>query len=365
MSPLFPAMLLAAERGAPTTVALLLGAIAALGGLVPAGLTLARLLRRLRRVQPQPDPPPRLRPGVAGAVYAGTVRPEHVAATLIDLAARAHLRIEPSPEGDTWLLTRTGGAVRELRLFEGDLLRSVFATGNTTTVRALAARAGFGSAVHRVMRGIWRDAYARGLVPESRRMPGAYCLLAAGFLICGTAAFLIRLDGTGWIAGGFLVAALAVAGTARLRSQHTTAGVEAYARLRGHRAYLAGLPRAEWRPGLPAYAVALNVHRDAFLEFDGTDGTDGAEEAVGGASLSTDERFARDLAFVAPDVSFGDGASSGPDVGHDGGSHSGVHDGGHGGGRDGGHGGGGSGPPSAETSSAPSGTCRSTRYGRR
>lgn len=69
-------------------------------------------LRPGRRSRPSPRPLPEaaagLRPAEAGTALAGGARPSHLAATLIDLSIRGHLRIEQCGSGEDpdFLLTR-------------------------------------------------------------------------------------------------------------------------------------------------------------------------------------------------------------------------------------------------------------------
>src|SRR5215475_8529586 len=53
-----------------------------------------------------------LRPAQAGVALAGTARPAHIAATLVDLEIRGHLTIEQTTDGEggvDWVLARRGG----------------------------------------------------------------------------------------------------------------------------------------------------------------------------------------------------------------------------------------------------------------
>jgi hypothetical protein len=73
-----------------------------------------------------------LRPGQAGAILTGAVRPAHIAATFADLAGRGYLRIEQTAAAEPdWLITRVRTAPRllpgqGLLRYEKTLLRRVF-----------------------------------------------------------------------------------------------------------------------------------------------------------------------------------------------------------------------------------------------
>ncbi|MQA94044.1 MAG: hypothetical protein GEV11_05130 [Streptosporangiales bacterium] len=53
-------------------------------------------------------------------------KPEHVAATVFDLAERGMLRLEWVPAEATWRLIRTGGPAAGLRAYEFRLLSVLF-----------------------------------------------------------------------------------------------------------------------------------------------------------------------------------------------------------------------------------------------
>jgi hypothetical protein len=73
-----------------------------------------------------------LRPGQAGAILIGAVRPAHIAATFADLAGRGYLRIEETDGAEPdWLITRVRTASgllagQGLLRYEKTLLRRVF-----------------------------------------------------------------------------------------------------------------------------------------------------------------------------------------------------------------------------------------------
>jgi hypothetical protein len=73
-----------------------------------------------------------LRPGQAGVILIGAVRPAHIAPTFVDLADRGYLRIEePADAEPDWLITRVRSAPlvlpgQGLLRYEKTLLRRVF-----------------------------------------------------------------------------------------------------------------------------------------------------------------------------------------------------------------------------------------------
>jgi hypothetical protein len=92
-----------------------------------------------RRASPGPDRAFRqagwLRPGQAGVILVGAVRPVHIAATLVDLSGRGYLRIEEA-DGDEpdWFITKVRpapvpGRGESLLRYEKTLLRRVLRGG--------------------------------------------------------------------------------------------------------------------------------------------------------------------------------------------------------------------------------------------
>lgn len=87
-----------------------------------------------------------LRPGQAGVILIGAVRPVHIAATFVDPGARGYLRIEETagPEPD-WLITRLRPASRldqDLTRYEKTLLRKVLRRGRPVRLSRLRGTSG-------------------------------------------------------------------------------------------------------------------------------------------------------------------------------------------------------------------------------
>jgi hypothetical protein len=114
-------------------------------------------LARGRRASPGPDRAFRqagwLRPGQAGVIVIGAVRPVHIAATLVDLSGRGYLRIEEADGDDPdWLITKVRpapvpGRGEGLLRYEKTLLRRVLRDGGQVRLSDLSqktARAAMG-----------------------------------------------------------------------------------------------------------------------------------------------------------------------------------------------------------------------------
>ena len=78
-------------------------------GVVPApGQAVAVGARRHAPVAVQFTPPEGFRAGQLGTLVGEVADPRDVTATIVDLAVRGYLRIEPVDDGDDWRLTATG-----------------------------------------------------------------------------------------------------------------------------------------------------------------------------------------------------------------------------------------------------------------
>ncbi|GAA2072396.1 DUF2207 domain-containing protein [Actinomadura alba] len=143
------------------------------------------------------EPPEGLRPGQAGVIWARAAQDEHVAATLIDLAARGHLRIDevtatgpPRRTGDTprWTLTAQDAPRDDLAGYERALLTGLFAAGETLTFQELADD---DSALRKAKDDLTEDARDHRWLHEPRRVlrAGRSTLL----VLCAVAAAVVAM----------------------------------------------------------------------------------------------------------------------------------------------------------------------------
>lgn len=89
---------------------------------------------------PEGYPPPEeaggWRPGQAGALLLGGTRPEHIVATLVDLAQRGHVQIDAIGDTD-WRLTKLPVQPDHLLRYERQLLRALFDGARTMLLARL------------------------------------------------------------------------------------------------------------------------------------------------------------------------------------------------------------------------------------
>jgi hypothetical protein len=206
------------------------------------------------------------RTGRAGMIWARGARDEHVVATLIDLAARGHLRIDepaspgaPRRTGETprWTLTAQDAPRDDLTGYERTLLTGLFAAGETLTFQELADD---DSALQRAKDELAEDARDHRWLHSPRRVPrvGRSTLLA----LCAVAAAIVamwplhtaiamgpRYLGAGQppfavMAAGFTTALICVVAAVlawHAEPRWTRPGRRLLRRLAGHRRHLGGL----------------------------------------------------------------------------------------------------------------------------
>ena len=198
-------------------------------------------------------PPRGVRPALAGVLVAERVRPQHVSATIVDLAVRGHLRIEELPAGGAggggrdWQLRRsTAAPPDELAPFEQSLMAKLFAGRDLVLLSQL--RGSFAPQFRQVS-GQLADAGLRA--GWFRRRPrtssqATGCVIAgvlavvtvpmAAFAVLGGALFL------GWpvlvVAGAVVVSAAIVGITVYAIPARTALGRAMWAQVLGFRRYL-------------------------------------------------------------------------------------------------------------------------------
>jgi uncharacterized membrane protein YgcG len=192
-------------------------------------------------------PPDGIRPGQAGLLLHGAVRPLDVIATLVDLAVRGYLRIEELPErqdrwGPDWRLVKLKDADHHLVGYERELFRGLFEQhGNGGVVRLSKLKTKFYQRFQRVRSALYEDAMERRWFthrPDTARSwwtAGGVVVTILGAVITALAVWLTHL---GLAAVPVLLAGPVLVGGARWMPSRTPAGTELRRRLVGFRAYL-------------------------------------------------------------------------------------------------------------------------------
>ncbi|WP_432571625.1 DUF2207 domain-containing protein [Kineococcus sp. SYSU DK005] len=209
-----------------------------------------------------PEGPQEGPPGALGALVHGGATGEDVVATLLDLAERGHLALDPQGEGGPgaadWRLERRAGADRTGPA-EDRLLHTLFKDGPVTTLSALRSRSRAGVQLTQqlldeeaVRRGWFRDRPSR---LAHRRLGRALAGLALALALAVALLLWTRFA----LVGLALVAvALVVPFALRPRSPLTAQGLRAR---RAVEAFAAGLRRGADAPGAAsAGGAALARH---------------------------------------------------------------------------------------------------------
>lgn len=123
------------------------------------------------------QPPRGVAPGLVGTVIDGRAEMRDVTATIVDLAVRGFLKIEPitPPEGNAkakkdWLLTADPTPPTEVRPFERRLLMAMFGQG--PTVRMSDLQHGFGAAMREAQVDLYRQVVDNGWYPRHPQAKG-------------------------------------------------------------------------------------------------------------------------------------------------------------------------------------------------
>jgi hypothetical protein len=179
-----------------------------------------------------------LRPGQAGAILIGAVRPAHIAATFADLAGRGYLRIEETAGAEPdWLITRVRTASgllagQGLLRYEKTLLRRLFRRADHVLLSQLSGMA-YGDclpyAIAFQLMPEWGERFA-GLRPPDTPAPGGWHLAP------GSAGFLSGFTNAG-VAGAFTAAVCSHAPPASTFSHHGGSGYGHGGGFGGHGGY--------------------------------------------------------------------------------------------------------------------------------
>ena len=191
-----------------------------------------------------PAPPPDLSPGLLGTLHSEGTSPDSVTATLMDLAARGHLRIQELNEsywGADWsLVIARPGPDDQLLPLEDALLTAV---SRSPTVSALCRDQTH--ALRRVQRALVAAGVARGWLAENRLATGGR-IAGQTVLCCGVAIGLVTFAVHPFPYFFFSVLTSMVGGVAAKHfadyrpARRTAAGDTILAELAPYRAQLAG-----------------------------------------------------------------------------------------------------------------------------
>ncbi len=225
-----------------------------------------------RSIKPEYQPPSGLTPAEGGTLIDQKAEPSDVIATLVDLAVRGYMTIEPLDDGD--YLFRRGKPLDgdpTIAPLERYVLQKVFGEQLSLRERHLSELRRDSEYVFAPIRdAIYRTMVERRLFPRSPfwvrqgwGVLGVVILFAAGALFIG----LDRFGPLGWpLPAGVGLAGLVVGGFAYLMPRRTWRGVKLLAHLRGFQEFLERaekdrlerLPPDTFHRWLP-WAIALGV----------------------------------------------------------------------------------------------------------
>jgi uncharacterized membrane protein YgcG len=315
----------------------------------PAGLPLLALAlgfvawRRYGRdpvidlsVKPEYAPPEGLAPAEAGILLSERAHPSDVIATLVDLAVRGYMRIEPVTQADgtpDFLFRRLKPVMGDpaIRPFELFVLAKIFDTDWTLNMRLLSeVRRDYDNVFPRARDEIYRTMVRRRLFPSSpENVRRIWLALAAAVAGVGAVLYITPPPWAGGRSGvfalGFVLSGLVIAAFSPLMPRKTWEGARATVRVRGFQDFL---ERAEkdrlqrmppdtlhrWLP----WAIALGVTERWIWRFEGVEvdkpawyrGDDGFSLAGYQRALGTFSRQAQE-AFLTTRRSAGGGGWSG------------------------------------------------------
>ncbi|MCL1841176.1 MAG: DUF2207 domain-containing protein [Propionibacteriaceae bacterium] len=216
-----------------------------------------RAHREAGLIQPLPAnaPPPSASPAMYGLLDEHDVGARELAITLLDLAGRGFLRIQPLSESDArsvydWTLHRTEQPASGLLRYETTLLEGLFATPNATTARTLASLSGADRGMlDKTLDEVRASSKDVGWLTGPRHS-GAWGAIGGIVLLLGLIAIAGTLFGVmtltvSWqsLAGGacLVIAGVLLAGRTRQRPAWTPAGEAAQRQIGRYRAWLSGL----------------------------------------------------------------------------------------------------------------------------
>jgi hypothetical protein len=191
-------------------------------------------------------PPEGLRPGQVGTLLDEVAHPLDVTATIIDLAARGHLRIEEIPkEGwfgkPDWRLTRLAAPDDKVPVLEYErlLLDGLFEDGDEVTLSSLKQK--FATRLGKVQDALYADAVGRAWFTSSPQQTRQRWLwIALGALAASGALVFIAARWTtlGIVPLPLVAGALALLGMHSRMPSRTAEGTAAYRRTLGFRQFI-------------------------------------------------------------------------------------------------------------------------------
>jgi hypothetical protein len=191
------------------------------------------------------EPPGGLAPAEIGTLLDERADTKDVTATIVDLAGRGFLRIDPLPEkllqGKDWQLTSTAGPERisQLKWYESSLFTRLFADGETVKLSDL--RGHFADDLHEVEGLLYQDAAKGGwFVKDPRTTKLTWIAAGAGIVLVGAALSFVLGQLFGWGIPGLAVAlvGLAQAAGAGYMPRRTPVGSQLLQHALGFRLYM-------------------------------------------------------------------------------------------------------------------------------
>jgi hypothetical protein len=238
-------------------------------------------------IKPEYQPPPGLAPAEAGALLSERAQPSDVVATLVDLAVRGYLRIEPLTRADgdpDYLIRRLKPILGDpaIRPFELFVLAVIFDTDWTLNMRLLSEiRLDYDNAFPPIRREIYRTMIRRRLFPTSpEHVRSIWRALGITIAVSGAFAYVWPPAWAGSraavLALGLGLSGLIVAAVSPFMPKRTWDGARALVRVRGFQDFLerAEKDRLERLPAdtlhrwLP-WAIALGVTERWIRRFEG------------------------------------------------------------------------------------------------
>ena len=239
----------------------------------------------LRRVSVKPEyaPPADLAPAEAGVLVSERSQPRDVVATLVDLAVRGYLRIDPVGDGD-FLFSRLRPIMGDpaIRPFELFVLAKVFGADWTLNLRLLSeVRRDYDNVFPPIRDAMYRALVKRRLFPTSPDAVRRIWLgLGLTILAAGGAVYSLPPAWAGYRVGalslGLALSGVVIAAFSPLMPRRTWDGARALARVLGFREFLERaekdrlerLPHDTLHRFLP-WAIALGVTERWIWRFDG------------------------------------------------------------------------------------------------
>jgi uncharacterized membrane protein YgcG len=191
------------------------------------------------------EPPGGLGPAEVGTLLDERADTKDVTATIIDLAGRGFLRIDPLPAqglgGQDWQLTSTATAeqVAKLKRYESSIFVSLFSGGSTTKLSDL--RGQFSNDLHKAEDLLYKDARAGGwFVADPRITIFKWVAAGAGVAAVGIAAAYVAglLGGAGLVGTAVIPVGVALGVSAAYMPRRTPIGSQLLQHALGFRLYL-------------------------------------------------------------------------------------------------------------------------------